>query len=213
MKQMTAMLLIVCLLAALLPVSAFAAGTGWVRGGSGWQYVGADGRAATGVCWIEAEGNRYVFDAAGILQTGDAEGDVEMGGSLYYINPESSPENPSSCYAVRNYTRVRPEGITYYDGDGITFEGWMCAENGRYRYQTRIQRPGQKDLCIYVWRAQYLPERVHPEHPDDPSYNIPAGWYLFDDEGLWIDGSGTHARTATPIRLRTAGSPRRTANR
>ncbi len=64
------------------------------------------------------------------------------------------------------------------------------------RYQTYIQPDGNGggDYYLIVWRVQYLPECQDPDHPGDPAYNIPAGWYFFDDYGVrvtregWYDG-------------------------
>jgi len=182
------------MLTVFLPAGAFAAGeSGWTLESGGWKYY-ENGTALTGVRWIEAEGGRYIFDETGILQTGDAEGDVLINGNLYYINPEKNLNDPKTCYAVRNYTRNRGAGIgiTYYDLDGITFVGWINAGEGKRMYQTCIPQNG-KDLYIYVWRAQSLPECPNPDYPNDPSCNIPAGNYLFDDNGILITEDGTYA--------------------
>lgn len=192
MKKWFAFLLALCLTLALIPCAAFAAGDGWAREGDGWKYY-ENGAALTGARWIEAEGARYLFGADGVLQTGDAEGDVLMNGNLYYINPAKNLNEPSTCYAVRNYTRSRGQetGITYYDADGITFVGWIKDAGGSLRYQTRIPKeniPGaEKDVYIYVWRAQSITEtHPDPDAPNDRTRDIPAGRYLFDDNGVLL---------------------------
>lgn len=192
MKRAFALFLTLCLVLSLLPCAVFAAQEGWQEANGGWMYY-QNGEPLKNVQWIEAEGGRYIFNDAGLLQTGDAEGDVLINGNLYYINPQKDLNNPASCYAVRNYTRHRGQevGITYYDADGITFVGWIKDASGSLRYQTRIAKenvPGAaKDLYIYVWHAQPITEvRPHPDYPDDRSHDIPTGWYLFDDNGVLV---------------------------
>lgn len=191
-KHLLAAGLMLCLILALVPVFALAASAGWTQAAGGWQYY-ENGAPLSGVCWIEAEGNRYLFDENGMLQTGGAEGDVLINGSLYYINPEKDPAVPATCYAVHDYARVRAEGVSYYNADGITFAGWMDTADGGRMYQTCLPRetvPGAlSDVYIYVWRAQYLPES---RDPADPARTVPEGWYLFDDSGLLIQAEGWH---------------------
>ncbi len=192
MKRFVSLLLIACMLAVLAPAGAFAThGAGWCEENGRWCYY-ENGAPLTGVCWIEAEGGRYLFDEQGYLLTGDAEGDVLVNGNLYYINPAKNLADPHTCFAMCNYTRNRGAdvGITYYNEDGITYEGWINAGGGRRMYQTCIPRDG-KDLYIYVWRLQHLPECPDPDHPHNPAYNIPAGTYLFDDNGFCL-GDGMH---------------------
>lgn len=193
LKHLLSAALALCMLAASLSPSALAAGhAGWVQTTGGWQYY-ENGTPLSGACWIEAEQNRYLFDANGILQTGDAAGDVFWNGSLYYINPEKDTAAPATCYAVRDYVRSRDTGLTYYNADGITFAGWMETADGGRMYQTCIAKesvPGAAhDLYIYVWRAQYLPEG---QDPADAARTIPAGWYLFDDSGRLVQRTGWH---------------------
>ncbi len=190
MKRAFAFFITLCLALSLLPCAAFAEQDGWQQANGGWMYY-QNGVPLKNAQWIEAEGGRYIFNDAGLLQTGDAEGDVLTGGNLYYINPRKDLNNPATCYAVRNYTRQRGQeiGITYYDADGITFMGWIKDASGSLRYQTRIPKenvPGaSKDLYIYVWHAQPITEvRPDPDYPDDHSRDIPTGWYLFDDNGI-----------------------------
>ena len=188
-----------CLATAPLSPSALAAentrkslNAGWVQSADGWQYF-ENGAPLTGARWIEDEQNRYLFDENGILQTGDAQGDVLWEGSLYYINPEKDAAAPATCYAVRDYIRIRDAGLSYYNADGITFAGWIETADGGRMYQTCIAKetvPGtENDLYIYVWRAQYLPEG---RDPADPALIIPAGWYLFDEGGRLIQREGWH---------------------
>ena len=187
-----------------------------------YTYKNEDGTTATGSRYIESptgEGRRYLFDEKGVLQTGTAatvtpptpstpptqsggsvyvseDGDVLLNGHLYYLNPERNPADPRTCYAVTDYLRIRPNyaGQTYYNIDGITFAGWIKAPDGKLRYQARIEQPGQPyDLYLFVWRAQVLPAGYHPDHPGDPAWVIPAGKYLFDDEGILIEEEGWHA--------------------
>lgn len=123
--------------------------------GCGRQYKGADGTPLKGSCWIEAEQHRYLFDAAGRLVTGrdavdggaisvDADGDVSMGGDIYYLNPVRNPAAPRTCYVVTDYICTRPnnEGLTCYEADGVSFTGWMKS-GGTYRYQTSLTLPGR----------------------------------------------------------------------
>ncbi len=193
MKKLLALLLTLCFALVLVPGMASAAGDGWQFADGGWRYF-ENGEMLTGVRWIETEGGRYIFDANGFLQVGDAEGDVLCNGNLYYINPQRDLDDPRSCYAVRNYTRSRPEvGLTYYDGDGITFVGWISAGDGKLMYQTCVPKenvPGAaKDVYIYVWRAQYILEGENPLTGE----RIPAAWYLFGDDGVLITEPGEHA--------------------
>lgn len=192
MKRLLSLLLLACMLIAAAPMNALAAGgVGWTAEDGGWRYY-KNGAPVKGSCWLESECGRYLFDENGFLLTGDAEGDVLLNGNLYYINPDKNLNDPHTCFAVCNYTRNRGAdvGITYYDENGITYRGWINAGGGRRMYQTCIPREG-KDLYIYVWRLQNLPECPHPDHPHDPAYNIPAGTYLFDDNGIWLT-DGTH---------------------
>ncbi len=192
MKKLLSVLIALCLALSLAP-GAFAEGDGWQAADGGWRYY-ENGAMLTGVRWIEAEGGRYIFDENGILQTGDAEGDVLFDNNLYYIHPDKNLNDPHSCFAVRMYTRNRGAdvGITYYDGDGITFVGWISAGDGKLMYQTRIPKenvPGAtKDIYIYVWRAQYIPEGIDPLTFEA----IPAGWYLFDDNGVLVTQDGVY---------------------
>lgn len=195
-KMLFAVYTMLCLLCVMLPIAFAENAQGWTEENGAWKYC-EDGVLFTGVRWIEREGNRYLFDENGVLQMGDAEGNVFMNGNLYFVNPDKDTNDPSACYAVQNYTRVRPGvGITYYDSDGIAFVGWVNASEGRRMYQTRIPKenvPGAADdLYIYVWRAQYLPECQDPDYPGDAFHNIPAGWYLFDDNGLLVQEAGWH---------------------
>ncbi len=190
-KRMSKALALLCVLALALTlcVPAFAEGA-W-RSEGGWKYY-ENGAPLTGVRWIEAEGGRYIFNESGVLQTGDAEGDVLINGNLYYINPSKNTADPKTCYAVRNTTRRRDAGVTYYDGNGITFMGWITAGEGKLMYQTLVPKenvPGAtKDIYIYVWRAQYIPAGTHPE----TGAAIDAGWYLFGDDGVVITQDGTY---------------------
>jgi len=174
----------------LLPM-AFAEGQGWRAEDGGWRYY-TNGAPLKNVNWIEAEGNFYIFDdTTGLLQTGDADGDVLMNGNLYYINPDKNLSNPASCYAVRNYTRTRSAGVTYYDSNGITFVGWMSTADGGRMYQTLIRKEdigAAKDLYIYVWRGQHLPAGIDPITREP----IPAGWYLFGEDGVLVQKAGWH---------------------
>lgn len=182
--------LTLCLVCALLPTAFAAGGDGWRAENGGWKYY-ENGVLLTGVRWIEAEQNRYVFDTNGILQTGDAEGDVLMNGNLYYINPNKDTARPATCYAVRNYTHSREAGVTYYDSDGITFVGWMATADGGRMYQTLICKEdigAAKDLYIYVWRGQHLPDGRDPI----TGTAIPAGWYLFGEDGVLVQKAGWH---------------------
>lgn len=194
-KTLTSLLLASLLF--VLPAQAFAAAPqGWRQETDGWRYY-QNGAPLKNVNWIEAEGNFYIFDSeTGLLQTGDADGDVAMNGHFYYINPQKNPGNPRTCYAMRSYTRSRGNvGITFYDASCITFVGWIKDENGNMRYQTRIPKENTgtaKDVYIYVWRAQTLPECQHPDHPGDAAYNIPAGRYLFGDDGVLVTEVGWH---------------------
>lgn len=188
-------LLALVLLTSLLPAAAFAASDGWAQEADGWRYY-ENGAPVTGVRWHEEEQHFYIFDDTGLLQTGDTDGDVFLYGNLYCINPGKNVNDPRTCYAVRNYTRNRPGvGITYYNQYGITYVGWTNAGGGGRMYQTRIPKErigAEKDLYIYVWRAQLLPESVDPDFPNDPGRNIPAGWYLFDDNGILVTEPGWH---------------------
>ena len=172
----------------------------WLTDGAGaWQHTDASGAISKGVLWMEENGvgNRYIFDNTGLLCTGDSEGDVLINGNLYFINPNKNLSDPRTCYAVRDYTRIRPNvGITYYDNDGITFVGWINAGAGKRMYQTIIHKEdigAAKDLYIYVWRAQYLPACQDPDHPGDAAYMIPEGWYLFGEDGVLVQQEGWHA--------------------
>lgn len=187
MKHVVGMFLALCLLFTMMPAAFAAEGDGWRAEDGGWRYY-RNGAPLTNVNWIEEEQNFYLFDEDGLLQTGDADGGVWMNGNLYYINPAKNPLYPSTCHAVRNYTRSRDAGVTYYDSNGITFVGWMRTADGGRMYQTRITRPGQKDLYIYVWRGQYLPAGRDPETFE----SIPAGWYLFGEDGVLVGQAGWH---------------------
>ncbi|WP_289290500.1 hypothetical protein, partial [Bacteroides sp. 41_26] len=185
----------VCLLLALIliPNVAFADGDGWQSENGGWKYY-ENGVPMKGVRWVEAENARYIFDeSTGLLLTGDAESDIQINGNLYHVNPNKNTADPKSCYAVRNYTRNRNGvGVTYYDGDGITFVGWIGANNGKLMYQTRIPKENvqgaTKDIYIYVWRAQYLPAGKNPV----TGAAMEEGWNLFDDNGVLITADGTY---------------------
>lgn len=191
-KRLCAANLALCFVFAAPPFSALAAGDGWTQTGDGWRYY-HNGEPLTGACWLEAEKNRYLFDENGILQTGGATGDVLWDGGLYYINPEKNPADPATCYAVRNYSRCQDWGVSYYNADGITFAGWMLTPDGRRMYQTCLPQGSvdgaDRDVYIYVWRAQYLPAGTDPA---DPAHTIPEGWYLFDDSGLLVQTEGWH---------------------
>ncbi len=188
---------------------------GWVLEGvySGssdpaFRYRTAGGAWATSSCMFAgADGvyRRYLFDSRGYLITNpsangggcrvNTQGDVEMLGNLYYLNPGRDPKDPRTCYVMMNYIRKRPNdgGLTFYDADGISFYGWMHAEGGGLRFQTRLENiPGVDPYCIFVWHAQYLPSVQHPDHPGDPAYFLPAGWYLFDDNGVRITADGEY---------------------
>ncbi len=182
-----------------------------------WKYVEEKGGAPlTGGHWLAAQENGrnlYLFDGEGALQTGvkktslapdgseiriSAAGDVWMNGHRYYLNPDRKLTDPKTCYAMTDYERILPQngGISYYDKNGISFRGWLRGSDGSMRYQTYIQPDGNGggDYYLIVWRVQYLPECQDPDHPGDPAYNIPAGWYFFDDYGVrvtregWYDG-------------------------
>ncbi len=160
-----------------------------------FKYYGPDGHQLTGVNYVAELGRRYIFDSNGILQTGDAEGDILYNRNIYYLNPDRNPQDPSTCYVMMNYIRNRPNngGLTFYDADGISFYGWMHAEGGGMRFQTRLENiPGVEPYCIFVWHAQKLPAVQHPDHPGDPAYFLPAGWYLFDDNGIRITTDGEY---------------------
>ncbi len=178
-------------LALMLLPAVFAEGQGWRAEDGGWRYY-MNGAPLKIVNWIEAVGNFYIFDnATGLLETGDADGDVLMNGNLYYINPNKNLSNPASCYAVRNYTRTRSAGVTYYDSNGITFVGWMSTADGGRMYQTLIRKEdigAAKDLYIYVWRGQHLPAGIDPITREP----IPAGWYLFGEDGVLMQEAGWH---------------------
>lgn len=217
-KQVSRWISLLCAAALMLALApaALAAPDGWQNEDGGWRYY-AGGAPLKGVRWIEAEGARYIFDAdSGLLLTGDAEGDVLFNNNLYHINPGKNTADPKSCFAVRNYTRNRGAdvGITYYDSDGITFVGWISAGGDKLMYQTRIEKervPGAaKDIYIYVWRAQYIKEGSNPL----TGAPIPAGWYLFGDDGVLITADGNyttrdgHAYTVSGGRIATAdGQP------
>lgn len=177
-----------------------------------YRHLDEKGAVQTGSCYIrnaDGTGHRYLFDEAGILQTGaktagagetiriSADGDILMNGNLYYLNPNRSLKDPRTCYVMTDYIRVRPNfaGQTYYDKDGITFEGWLKTPDGGLRYQTRIPQPEQNnDLYLIVWHKQDLPACQHPDYPGDPAHYMPAGRYFFDDGGVlvttegWYDG-------------------------
>lgn len=172
-------------------------------------YLRPNGSRAIGSYYIERASvkgdGRYLFDRNGILQTGaretdasapvrvSAEGDVLLNGNLYYLNPYRNVNDPRTCYVMTDYLRVRAgyAGQTYYDKDGITFQGWLKTPTGGLRYQTRIPQPGElNDLYLIVWRAQNLPACQHPDHPGDARYTIPAGMYFFDDDGVLVQKEG-----------------------
>ncbi len=178
-----------------IPTAFAAEKDGWIQEDNGWRYY-ENGVPLNGVVCIAKENNhRYVFDEYGFLMTGDAEGDVLRSGNLYYINPEKILSDPASCYAVTDYERRRDAGVTYYDRDGITFVGWMNTADGGRMYQTLLPKEkigADKNLYIYVWRAQDLLECPNPDYPGDASRNIPAGRYLFGDNSVLIEQVGWH---------------------
>ncbi len=170
-----------------------------------YTYKMPNGTMASGSCWVEGAdgvGHRYIFNNYGVLQTGQntasnmtvtGDGDILMNGNLYYLNPNRNLNDPRTCYVMTNYVRKRPNygDQTYYDQDGITFEGWMKNANGGLRYQTCLRQPGQAtDRYLIVWRAQTLPACQHPDHPGDPAYTLPAGRYFFDDDGVLVTREG-----------------------
>lgn len=170
-----------------------------------YTYKRPNGTMASGSLWIEGAdgvGHRYIFNNYGVLQTGKnaasnmtvtADGDILLNGNLYYLNPNRNLNDPRTCYVMTNYVRKRPNygDQTYYDQDGITFEGWMKNANGGLRYQTCLRQPGQAtDRYLIVWRAQTLPACQHPDHPGDPAYTLPAGRYFFDDDGVLVTREG-----------------------
>ncbi len=164
----------------------------WLTNHAGaWKHVEADGTPSVGSRWLEDEGHRYLFDENGILQLGNSAGDVLLNGNLYYITPDRNLDDPRTCFAVCDYVRARANvGITYYNSDGISYVGWLNAGEGKRYYQTRIRQNGKEDIYIYVWRGQIIPESVDPDHPHDPAYNIPAGRYLFGEDGLLVQKRG-----------------------
>jgi len=180
------------------------------NGSFGFVYIRPNGMRAAGSCYLtlaDGTGHRYLFDRWGILQNGaqmanaqtgirtSQEGDVLMNGNLYYLNPNRNINDPRTCYVMTDYLRVRPNyaGQTYYDKDGITFEGWIKMPDGGLRYQTRIPQPGRmNDLYLIVWRLQMLPACQHPDHPGDARYTMPAGLYFFDDNGVLVQREGWH---------------------
>lgn len=194
-RKIVAVCMALFLLGAMLPTAFAAEKQGWVQENGGWRYYENGAPLHSVNCIADEGGRRYVFDEKGFLMTGDAEGDVLRFGNLYCINPEKDIRNPSTCYAVVDYVRRREAGVTYYDSDGITFVGWMNTGNGGRMYQTRILKENtgaEKDLYIYVWRAQYIPECQDPDYPGEAEHNIPAGRYLFGDDGILIQEAGWH---------------------
>ncbi len=178
--------------------------------GTAWKYVESNGTPLTGGHWLAEDDktwNLYLFDGAGFLLTGgqasaaapdgsgiriSAAGDVWMNGHRYYLNPERDLNAPQSCYAMTNYSRVLANngGISYHDKNGITYRGWLRGADGSMRYQTYIQPEGGEGYCLIVWRVQYIPESPDPDYPNDPTHNIPAGWYFFDDNGIRVTAAG-----------------------
>ena len=176
-------------------------------GAASFKHTEADGTASTGVRYIETSdgaGVRYVFNGDGtVVMNQDtaidaaiqvtAEGEVLVNGNLYYLNPDRDVRDPRTCYVMMDYLQIRDNyaGQTYFDKDGITFQGWMKNAEGGLRYQTRIPRPDKPtDLYLIVWRVQTLPACQHPDHPGDPAYFLPAGRYFFDDEGVLVQKEG-----------------------
>ena len=177
-----------------------------------WKYVDETGVTATTPQVLPTSDGTprlYLFDGSGSLQTGavssstaangteiriSPEGDVEMNGCLYYLNPNRVLTNPRSCYAVRDYMRALPEGAgsRFYDKNGITFAGWLRDSDGKMRYQTVIQTETRGRYLLVVWRVQTLPACQDPDHPGDPAYMIPAGRYFFDDFGVLVTEEGWH---------------------
>ncbi len=168
-----------------------------------WKHTEADGTPSTGVRYIEnsnGTGAHYIFNNDGTLVTNQntvaagsnitvsGDGEILINGNLYYLNPDRNENDPRTCYVMTDYLRIRPNyaGQTWYDKDGITFVGWMKNADGGLRYQTRIS----DNYYLIVWRIQDLPACQHPDHPGDPAYNLPAGRYFFDDEGVLVQKEG-----------------------
>lgn len=177
---------------------------GWTATTGGFTHKEPDGTLSKGSRWIEVNGvgHRYVFDNNGILVTKagqaaagitnvTADGDILMNGNLYYLNPARNESDPRTCYVMTNYLRTRANygDQTYYDQDGITFEGWMKNAEGGLRYQTRLDGTSI-DRYLIVWRAQILPQCQHPDYPGDASHMLAAGKYFFDDDGVLVTKEG-----------------------
>ena len=79
-------------------------------------------------------------------------------------------------------------GLTYYNPDGITYRGWVDGGSGKLLYQTVQDIPGVGELYFIVWRAQYLPEGTDPVTGDP----VPAGWYLFGEDGVLVTEDGVY---------------------
>ncbi len=81
------------------------------------------------------------------------------------------------------------EGITYYNSIGNSYLGWMSRTNGSFTsgrmYQTHIK---ESDTYIIVAGPQYLEAGVNPT---DTTKTVAAGWYLFDKDGVQVQGTGS----------------------
>lgn len=195
MKKLLALLLTLCMACTLLASVAMAAGSGWKKEEDGWRYYNADGSYLTGVVLFRSGDKhyRFLFSSRGYLLTGDDDGEVFLGGHRYYLNPNRRSNQPSTYWAVSDYTRVTPNvGVTYYDSNGLSYAGWLKrGEKGEdLVYQTVVRRAGQKDLCIFVTGAQYIPESLDPNYPASYGVTIPAGRYFFDGEGRLVQREG-----------------------
>lgn len=129
----------VCLLAALIPSTVFAASNGWNKNADGsWSYYNADWDYWYTDGVYEIEGEYYGFDTNGIMY----ENQWHKQGSIYYYFDANGRAYKNGVYKI---------GVKYY---GFDWDGWMHADTSFSVYDETVEKwiyyRAKADGSLYV---------------------------------------------------------------